>query len=199
VFEPVRRLIRELALLPGIGEKTAERLAFHLLARPAEDALRLADAVRDLKEKLLLCSSCRNVSDADPCSICADPRRDAGLVMVVESPKDVWTIERTGAYRGTYHVLHGRISPLDGVGPEQLTVDALCARIARGGIAEVVLATNPTAEGDATAAHLHEVLSKYPVRISRIARGLPPGSAIEYASRAVLAAAIMGRREMDGE
>lgn len=195
--DPVRRLIDELARLPGIGEKTAERLAFHLLSEPPEEAMRLSEAVRDLKEKLRLCSVCRNITEASPCAICADPGRDRGLVMVVETPKDVWTLERTSAYRGTYHVLHGRIAPLEGVGPEQLTMDALRVRINRGGVVEVIVATNPNAEGDATAAHIRKELSGAGVNVTRIARGLPPGSTIEYANRAVLAEAIGGRRAMD--
>lgn len=198
MLEPVRRLVAELARLPGIGEKTAERLAFHLLAAPKEEALRLSEALRDVREKLRLCETCQNLSETTPCSICSNPKRDPSVVMVVETFKDVWTLERTSAYHGVYHVLHGRIAPLDGVGPEQLTIGRLKNRITRGGgIAEVILATNPTAEGDTTASYVQRELASLGVKITRIARGLPPGATIEYANRAVLAEAIAGRRAVE--
>lgn len=194
--EPIVRLIQELTKLPGIGEKTAERLTFHLLAQPKEEGLRLAEAVRDLKEKVKSCSACYNITEVDPCSICADPRRDHASVCVVEHGKDVWAIEKSGAYRGVYHVLHGHLSPLDGVGPENLTIGRLAERVRRGGIQEVILATNPTAEGDATAFYIQKTLAPLGARVTRIARGLPAGSSLEYASRTILNDALQGRREL---
>jgi recombination protein RecR len=193
--EPIRRLIVELAKLPGIGERTAERLAFHLLAAPRDEALLLSDAIRDLKEKLRACSGCTMVTESDPCAICADPRRDRSCVLVVEQTRDVWAIEKTAAYRGLYHVLQGRLSPLDGVGPEDLTLRKLTDRISQGGVREVILATNPNAEGDATCFYLIKRLSG--VRVTRLARGLPAGSTLEYASRSVLAEAIQERRNLE--
>lgn len=196
--DPIRRALEEFEKLPGIGEKSAERIVFSLLARPADDVLRLADAVRDLQSKVRRCRDCQDLTEEDPCGICRDPRREAAQVLVVETPKDLWAIEKTALYRGRYHVLHGRIAPLDGVGPEQLTIDRLKARIRAGGIREVILATNPTAEGDATAAYLGREIPAAGVSVTRIARGLPAGSTLEYASRGVLADALEGRREMGG-
>lgn len=193
--DPILRLIEEFSKLPGIGEKTAERLTFHLLAQQKEEALRLSEAVRDLKEKVKSCSSCYNITEHDPCSICGDPKRDRALVCVVEQSKDLWAIEKSGAYRGTYHVLHGHLSPLDGVGPENLTIGRLVERARRGGIREVILATNPTAEGDATAFYLQKTLAPLGPKVTRIARGLPAGSSFEYASRTIVSDAIQGRRE----
>ncbi len=194
--EPIVRLIQELTKLPGVGEKTAERLAFHLLAQSKEDALRLAEAVRDLKEKVKSCGACYNITEVEPCAICADPRRDHAAVCVVEHGKDLWAIEKSGAYRGVYHVLHGHLSPLDGVGPDNLTVGRLVERIKQGGVREVILATNPTAEGDATAYFIQKTLAPLGVRITRIARGLPAGSSFEYASRTIVNDALEGRREL---
>jgi recombination protein RecR len=187
------RLIGELSKLPGIGEKTAERLAFHLLAQPKSEAMLLANAVRDLKEQLKSCARCYNISQQELCEICADGKRDAGLVCVVEQTRDLWAIERSGAFRGTYHVLHGRLAPLDGVGPENLTILGLVDRVKLGGIREVILATNPTTEGDATAFYLQKALAGL-VPVSRIARGLPAGSTLEYADRTVVGDALSGRR-----
>ena len=194
-LEPVRRLITELARLPGIGERTAERLAFHLLSVSREDGLRLSEAIRDLQDKVRACSRCAMVTDVDPCVICADPRRDAATILVVEQTRDLWAIEKTASYRGLYHVLHGRLSPLDGVRPEDLTIRKLTERIQAGGVREVILATNPTAEGDATAFHLQKLLTQ--VHVTRLARGLPSGSTLEYASRSVLTEAIEGRRNLE--
>jgi recombination protein RecR len=194
-LEPVRRLIAELSRLPGIGERTAERLAFHLLSAPTEEALKLAEAIRDLKEKLRLCSACCMVTETDPCPLCADPKRDRATVLVVEQTRDVWAIEKSGSYRGLYHVLQGRLSPLDGVRPEDLTLGKLAGRIKAGGVTEVILATNPTAEGDATAFFIQKSVSG--VRLTRLARGLPSGSTLEYANRSVLTDAIEGRRELE--
>lgn len=195
MMEPVQRLIAELCRLPGIGERTAERLAFHLLSAPAEEALKLSDAVRELKEKLRLCSGCAMVTETDPCRLCSDPKRDRSVILVVEQTRDLWAIEKTATYRGLYHVLQGRLSPLDGVRPEDLTLRKLTDRIKLGGISEVILATNPTAEGDATAFFIQKLLPG--VRLTRLARGLPSGSTLEYANRTVLTDAIQGRRDLE--
>lgn len=194
--EPIVRLIQALSKLPGIGEKTAERLAFHIHAQPKEEALALADSVREVKDRLTSCSICYDVTVADPCAICADPRRDRGVVCVVEQSKDLGSIEKAGAHRGLYHVLHGCLSPLDGVGPEQLTIRRLLDRVKKGGVDEVILATNPTAEGDATAWYLQQALAAASVKVTRIARGLPAGSSLEYASRASVADAMKGRTQL---
>lgn len=193
--EPIRRLIQELAKLPGVGEKTAERLAYHLHAAPREDALGLADAIREVKDRLRSCSVCYDITVTEPCAICADPRRDRRIVCVVEQSKDLGAIEKAGAYRGLYHVLHGRLSPLDGVGPGNLTIARLEERVKKGGIDEVILATNPTAEGDATAFYIQKALAGASARVTRIARGLPAGSSLEYASRTIVQDALSGRRE----
>ena len=193
--QPIVRLIQELTKLPGVGEKTAERLAFFIHAQAKDDALGLAEAIREVKERLTSCSVCYDITVADPCAICADPRRDRRVVCVVEQSKDLGAIEKAGAHRGLYHVLHGRLSPLDGVGPEHLTIHRLAERVAKGGIEEVILATNPTAEGDATAYFVQKALAPSQVRVTRIARGLPAGSSFEYASRTIVADALQGRRE----
>ena len=193
--EPILRLIQELGKLPGIGEKTAERLAFHLLAQPKSEAMLLATAVRDLKEQVKSCASCYNISESEVCEICSDAKRDHGLVCVVEQMRDVWAIERSGSYRGAYHVLHGHLAPLDGVGPENLTIPGLLNRVKKGGIREVILATNPTPEGDATAFYLQKALAPMGVQVTRIARGIPAGSTLEYSDRTVVGDALSGRRE----
>jgi recombination protein RecR len=192
--EPIRRLIEELSRLPGIGEKTAERLAFHLLSHPKDDALRLAGAIRDVKEQVKSCGACYNITEQDPCAVCSDARRDLAVVCVVEQSKDLWAIEKSGAFRGGYHVLHGHLAPLDGVGPENLTIPGLLARVRKGGIREVILATNPTPEGDATAFYIQRALGDG-VRVTRIARGIPAGSTLEYSDRTVVGDALSGRRE----
>ena len=194
--EPIVRLIQELSKLPGIGEKTAERLAFHLLAQPASEAMLLAQAVRDLKEQVKSCSTCYTISERDPCEICSDAKRDLATLCVVEQTRDVWAIERTGSFRGGYHVLHGHLSPLDGVGPENLTIPGLVERVRKGGVREVILATNPTAEGDATACYLQTALQPLGARVTRIARGIPAGSTLEYSDRTVVNDALSGRREL---
>jgi len=201
--ESVRRLIERLTRLPGIGSRSAERLAFYVLKSEPDEALALAKAIEDVKSKVRHCSVCFNIADDDPCPICADDRRDRGTVLVVEQPKDLIALEQTGMYRGIYHVLMGRLSPLDGVGPADLTIDALMGRVqdpARNAgavpVEEVVLGLNPTVEGDGTALHLAEQL-KGRVKVSRLARGLPTGWQLEYANKAVLADAISGRREID--
>lgn len=201
--EPVQRLVEAFAQLPGIGRRTAERLAFHVLKSPKAEAQRLAQAIEQVKSQVHHCGICFNVTDADPCPICSDARRDAGVVMVVEQPKDLWILERTGAHRGVYHCLMGRLEPLDGVGPETLTVRELLQRVehpernARGvKVTEVILATNPDLEGDSTGLYLADRLSKLGVLVSRLARGLPAGSQIEFAHRGALADAIAGRRKL---
>lgn len=201
--ESVERLITEFARLPGIGRRSAERMAFHVLKSDAPEAMRLAQAIEDVKRSVRHCSVCYNLTDADPCPLCADPQRDRAVVLVVEQPRDLIALEQTGMYRGLYHVLMGRLSPLDGVGPEHLTVPALLRRLADPGanagvpVREVILGLNPTVEGDGTALYLAEQLRGRPVRISRLARGLPSGAQLEYANKAVLADAIQGRQNVD--
>lgn len=190
------RLIEELSRLPGIGDKSAERLALHLLRTPKEEALALARAIEDVRANVKACSRCFNVGEQDPCAICSDEARDRGTVCVVEQPSDLWAIEKSGAYRGVYHVLTGRIAPIDGVGPEHLTVVRLLDRVAKEGVREVILATNPTLEGDGTALHIQQKLESRGVAVSRIARGLPSGGTLQHASRAVVADAIGGRRAL---
>jgi recombination protein RecR len=194
VSEPIVRLIQELSKLPGIGEKTAERLAFHLLAQPKSEAMLLANAVRDLKEQVKSCTKCYNISETDFCEVCSDEKRDAGLICVVEQTRDLWAIERTGEFRGAYHVLHGHLSPLDGVGPENLTIPGLLDRVRKGGVREVILATNPTTEGDATAFYIQKAIGNG-TRVTRIARGISAGSTLEYSDRTVVGDALTGRRE----
>lgn len=190
-------LVEAFASLPGIGRKTADRLAYHILRVPAADALRLADAIRDVKQKLRYCSRCFHIAEGEICSICDDPLRDPRIVCVVEEPKDLLALEASGSYRGHYHVLHGAFSALDGVGPRDLTIDALLARLASGVVEEVILATNPDFEGDGTALLVREKLkSVHGLKITRIARGVPSGSHIEHAGRNILSDAIDGRREM---
>lgn len=202
--ESVERLITEFARLPGIGRRSAERMAFHVLKAESGEALRLARAVEDVKRNVRHCSACFNLTDADPCPICADARRDRSTVLVVEQPRDLMALEQTGMYRGLYHVLMGRISPLDGVGPGHLTIDHLLRRIARPGsnpgggtIREVVLGLNPTVEGDGTALFLAEQLRPMGVRVTRLARGVPSGSQLEHTNKAVLADAIQGRQAVE--
>jgi recombination protein RecR len=200
----VERLIAEFARLPGIGRRSAERLAFHILKSEKGAALGLAQAVRDVKETVRHCSTCYNLTDLDPCPICADPGRERGIVLVVEQPKDLIALEQTGMFRGLYHVLMGRISPLEGVRPEDLTIPDLLNRADDasrnpGGvqIREVVLGLNPTVEGDGTALYLSEQLRPRGIKVSRLARGLPTGGSLEYANKAVLADAIQGRQSVD--
>ena len=192
--EPIVRLIQELSKLPGIGEKTAERLAFHLLAQPKSEAMLLSNAVRDLKEQVKSCIKCYNIADTEICDVCSDEKRDAALICVVEQTRDLWAIERTGTFRGAYHVLHGHLSPLDGVGPENLTIPGLLDRVRKGGVREVILATNPTTEGDATAFYIQKAIGST-AQVTRIARGIPAGSTLEYSDRTVVGDALSGRRE----
>ena len=190
------RLIEELKKLPGVGTKSAQRYAFHLLRSSDEDAAALADAVRGLKASLRLCTICNNVTDIDPCAYCASPTRNQRLVCVVEEPTNIETVDRTRAYQGVYHVLHGTLSPLHGIGPDQLRAATLVSRVERGEIDEVILATSPTLEGEATADWLATALRGFPVRITRIATGVPAGSDIEYADEVTMARALEGRRDI---
>jgi recombination protein RecR len=190
----ITRLMQELGKLPGIGPKTAERLTFHLLATDRSEVLALADALRAIKEEIHPCRQCCNPCEGELCSLCADPRRDGAVVCVVEQPRDLGALERSGSYRGLYHVLHGRLAPLDGVGPEHLTIDQLVKRVRAGGVREVILATNPTTEGDGTALYIASLLTSPAVKITRLARGLPSGSVLEFANSQMLADALEGRR-----
>lgn len=191
----IDRLADEFARLPGIGRKTALRLTYHLLKVSPEEAGRLAGAIVAVSEGVRACARCGNYAEAETCAICASPRRDPSIVCVVEEPSDIGAIERTGEYRGLYHVLGGRLSPLDGVGPEELNIAALAERVT-GAVREVVLATNPSVEGEATAQYLHQVLSPLGVRVTRLARGLPVGGDLEYADGVTIAEALLGRREL---
>jgi recombination protein RecR len=192
----IEDLTGELARLPGIGRKTAMRLAFHLLKAPSDDAQRLARAIVTVRERVRPCGICGNLSEATPCAICANPRRDATLLCVVEEASDILAIERSGEYRGRYHVLGGRLSPLDGIGPAELSVEPLVKRAGNGEVREVVLATNPSVEGEATAAYLGRLLAPLGVRLTRIARGLPIGGDLEYADGVTIAEALNHRREL---
>lgn len=195
-IEPIVRLKEKLQRLPGIGARSAERLAFHILLEPRDFAAGLASAILDVKDKVIHCRTCFNLTEADPCAICTDPSRDAGEVWVVEQPKDLMALESTGLIHGQYHVLMGHIAPLEGVEPDDLTIDALVQRVKAGVVREVVLALNPTLEGDGTALHIQSLLSELEVRVTRPARGLAVGSQIEYASVGMLEAAIRGRSPM---
>ena len=194
--EPMARLIEELKKLPGIGGKSAQRLAFHILRSSDDDAEALASAVRDLKAQLRLCSICNNITDVDPCSYCTNTTRNHRLVCVVEEPTNIAAIEKTKHFNGVYHVLHGTISPLHGVGPEHLRISNLTRRVDAGEVDEVILATNPTIEGEATASYLADVLKKLRVKVTRIATGVPAGSDIEYTDEVTMHKAMEGRREL---
>ena len=193
--EPIQKVIHEFSRLPGIGEKTAERLTFYLLAQSRDEGLTLAHAIRDLKEKVKSCSVCYNITEQDPCPICSDKKRDLNQVCVVEQMKDLWAIEKSGAYKGGYHVLHGTLAPIDGVGPEDLTIRKLVERVKQGGANEVILATNPTIDGDATAFFIRKAIDGLEVKVSRLARGISAGSSLEYANRTIVSDAFQGRRE----
>ena len=193
----VQTLIDELGRLPGVGPKSAQRIAFHLLKLPAEDVHRLAQAITDAKERVSFCTRCFNVAEGEHCGICRDDRRDSAVVCVVEEPRDVVAVEKTREFRGRYHVLLGAISPIEGIGPEQLKVKELLVRIEPEGIEEVILCTNPTIEGEATAMYLARLLKPLGVRTTRIASGLPVGGDLEYADELTLGRAIEGRRELD--
>ncbi|ABZ83747.1 recombination protein recr [Heliomicrobium modesticaldum Ice1] len=194
--EPVGRLIEELSKLPGVGPKTAQRLAFHLLHVPRNEAVALAKAIVEAHDKTLYCSVCTNLTDRDPCRICSDANRDRAVICVVEEPRDVVAVEKTREYRGHYHVLHGALSPIEGVGPEQLRISQLMARLADPELKEVIVATNPTVEGEATAAYLARLIKPMGVKVTRIAHGLPVGGDLEYADQVTLLRAMEGRREL---
>jgi len=194
--EPLARLIDELKKLPGVGSKSAQRMAFHLLRSSSEDAEALASSIRLLKEKLHLCSVCSNITDIDPCTYCASPTRNQRLVCVVEEPTNIASIEKARFYNGVYHVLHGAISPLHGIGPEQLRIPSLLRRIESGSVDEVIIATNPTIEGEATAVYLTKLMKRPGVKVTRIATGIPAGSDIEYADEVTMLKAMEGRREL---
>ena len=189
-------LIEELVHLPGVGPKTAQRLAFHLLKAPRETAVALAEAIVALKDRTRLCARCFNIAEADLCGVCQDPRRDSQILCVVEEVNDLLAIEKTREFRGLYHVLGGSLSPLDGRGPDQIRAKELTARLEAGGVREVILATNPNVEGEATALYLLRLLKPFAVKVTRIARGLPIGGDLEYADEVTLARALEGRREM---
>jgi recombination protein RecR len=196
IAEPISRLVQEFSRLPGIGPKTASRLTYYLLRAADEQAIALAEAIRQLKERLVYCEICLNVAEESPCAICANEQRDHSIVCVVEEPLDVLAIERTGQYSGVYHVLHGAISPVEGIGPDELRIRELVNRIARGTISEVVLATNPSLEGEATAMYLARLIGAAGPKITRIATGLPIGGDLEYADEVTLGKAMEGRRAM---
>lgn len=194
--EPVARAIEEFAKLPGVGPKTAQRLTFFLLRMPAENALALAEAIRRLKQEVTFCSECMNITDKDPCAVCRSDSRDKSVICVVEEPLDILAIERTREYKGVYHVLHGAISPLENVGPDDLKIPELLRRLQRDKVSEVILATNPNVEGEATATYIYQLLRPLGIKVTRIARGLPVGGDLEYADEVTLARALEGRRAM---
>lgn len=194
VTDSVAQLIEQFAKLPGIGKKSAERLAYHVLRLGKAEALLLADAIRNVKENVRYCRICYNLAEQDECAVCRDERRDRALLCVVEQPRDLLAIEQTG-YRGLYHVLLGRIAPLEGVGPDQLTLDRLIERVRGGQFREVILATNPTLEGDGTALHISSLLADMPVLVTRLARGITTGSVLEFANKEILSDALTGRQK----
>ena len=190
------KLVRELVRLPGIGQKSAQRLAFHLLKAEREDAMRLADAIQAVKDGLSFCRQCRNIAEGELCEFCRDPKRDRSKILVVEEPSTLYAVERAGGYRGLYHVLLGVLSPLDGVGPSDIRAEELLDRVKAGGVEEVIVATNPTIVGEATAIYLTRLLKPHHVRVSRIAYGIPVGMDIEYADEVTLVKSIEGRRDL---
>ena len=193
--ESVTRMIDQFAKLPGVGRKSAERMAYYVLRIPKEDALELADSIRDVKQNVRYCQTCFHLAENDECEICRDPRRDHSQLCVLEQPRDLIQLESSGVYKGMYHVLLGRIAPLDGIGPDQLTIDPLVERVRLGSFREVILATNPTVEGDGTALHISNLLAEFPVEITQLARGITTGSVLEFTNKEILADAISGRRK----
>ncbi len=193
--QSVAQLVNEFAKLPGIGKKSAERLAYHILRVHRNEAMALADAIRSVKDNVQHCRKCYNLAEGELCAICTDPSRQQDVLCVVEQPRDLMALEQSGVYRGLYHVLLGRIAPLDGVGPEQLTIDALVRRVREGGLKEIIMATNPTVEGDGTALHISNLLAGLPIHITRLARGITTGSVLEFANKEILADAMTGRQE----
>ncbi len=196
IAPPVATLIEEFSKLPGIGVKTAQRLTFFILRSPADQARRLAEAIIRVKESIIYCSRCFNITEADPCSTCSNPGRDAELICVVEEPLDVLALEKTGVYKGLYHVLHGALSPVEGIGPKDLRIEELLQRVRGGKVREVILATNPNFEGEYTASFIKDELAPLGVRITSLARGLPIGGDLEYADEGTLSRALEGRRDM---
>lgn len=194
--EPIQRLVEAFHRLPGIGPKSAQRLAYHILRTSEQEAGGLARAILDVKERIRLCSQCMNITETDPCAFCQDPRRDRGVVCVVEQPLDVLAIERSGGYRGLYHVLHGVLNPMDGIGPEHIHVRELVVRLQAGEIQEVIMATNPSLEGEATAMYIQRLIGPAGVKVTRLARGLPSGADLEYTDDVTLARALEGRQEL---
>ena len=193
--ESVSNLINEFAKLPGIGKKSAERLTYHVLRVSAPEALALADAIRNVKQNVRYCRACYNLAEEEECTICRDPKRERDLLCVVEQPRDLMALEQSGSYRGLYHVLLGRIAPLEGIGPDQLTIDALVRRVRGGRFRELIMATNPTVEGDGTALHISNLLSELPIRVTRLARGITTGSVLEFANKEMLSDALNGRQQ----
>ena len=192
--ESVTKVIEELSKLPGIGRKSAERLTYHLLRVPKEEAVALADAIRGVRENVRYCKTCFHLAEGELCEICLDPRREANRLCVVEQPRDLMALEQSGVYRGLYHVLLGRFAPLEGVGPDQLTIESLVQRVHEGEFTEVILATNPTTEGDGPSLYISNVLSEYDVEVTRLARGVTAGSVLEYTNKEILADAMTGRQ-----
>jgi recombination protein RecR len=194
--KPIARVVDELSRLPGVGPKTAQRLAYHLLRAPAEQVEALAESIMELKRNLVLCEECSNIAETSPCAICSDPERDGSRICVVEEPLDMVAIERTGQYQGRYHVLHGALSPIEGIGPEELKVRELLRRLGQGSVEEVILATNPNLEGDYTAMYLTKLIQPLEVTVTRLARGLPVGGDLEYADEITLSNALAGRSQV---
>jgi len=194
--EPITRLVDQLRKLPGIGQKTAQRLAFHILRRPTEEALALADAIRNAKEKIRQCSVCNNITDTDPCFYCTGASRDRKAICVVEEPHNIFAVERTRTFSGMYHVLGGALSPIQGIGPDQLKIRSLIERLKGGIVEEIIVATNPTAEGEATAVYLSKLLKPLGIKVTRIGMGIPVGSDLEYADEITMLKAMEGRREL---
>ena len=195
VTESVARVIEELSRLPGIGRKSAERIAYHLLRVQKSEAISLADAIRNVRENVRYCSNCFNLAERDKCTVCCDPKRDQSMLCILEQPRDLMALEQTGIYRGLYHVLLGRIAPLEGIGPEHLTIETLVERVRNGSFTEVIMATNPTVDGDGTALHISNLLNDFPVRITRLARGITTGSVLEFTNQEILADALSGRQK----
>ncbi|MFL2870763.1 MAG: recombination mediator RecR [Pirellulaceae bacterium] len=193
--ESVTNLITQLGKLPGIGRKSAERLAYHILRVHKTEAVSLADAIRDVRENVRYCDRCFNLAEGELCEVCNDPKRDQEILCIVEQPRDLMSLEQAAVYNGLYHVLLGRIAPLEGIGPEQLTMNKLVDRVREGGITEVIMATNPTVEGDGTALHISNLLSDLPVSVTRLARGITTGSILEFTNKEILADAINGRQK----
>ena len=196
IAPPVAALIEEFSKLPGVGVKTAQRLTFFILRSPTDQARRLAEAIMRVKESIVYCSLCFNITEADPCTICSNPNRDQEIICVVEEPLDVLALEKTGVYKGLYHVLHGALSPVEGIGPKDLRIDELLKRVRQGNVREVILATNPNFEGEYTANYIQKELKPFNIHITGLARGLPIGGDLEYADEGTLSRAIEGRREM---